>query len=162
VDDFDLYRLFKTLHVIAVILLGGGFVLEGIVGSLLPRVKTVQEARAYALLLYVSENFLSIPAAIAIAVFGYLTADRAGYDLDVTWLLLGQVLFYAIAVLAIAVLRPNANRLYRMTQAAPDGPLTAEIRPDGRRRAEGRWPGDDGDVRRDRLFDGVEAELVDA
>ena len=126
-DDFDLYRLFKTLHVIAVILLGGGFVLEGIVGSLLPRVKTVQEARAYALLLYVSENFLSIPAAIAIAVFGYLTADRAGYDLDVTWLLLGQVLFYAIAVLAIAVLRPAANRLYRMTQAAPDGPLTAEI-----------------------------------
>jgi uncharacterized membrane protein len=127
VDDFDLYRLFKTLHVIAVVILGGGFVLEGIVGSLLPRVKTVQEARAYALLLYVSENFLSIPAAIAIAVFGYLTADRAGYDLDVTWLLLGQVLFYAIAVLAIAVLRPAANRLYRMTQAAPDGPLTAEI-----------------------------------
>jgi hypothetical protein len=30
-------------------------------------------------------------------------------------------------LLAIAVLRPAANRLYRMTQAAPDGPLTAEI-----------------------------------
>lgn len=126
-DDFDLYRLFKTLHVIAVVLLGGGFVLEGIVGSLLPRVKTVQEARAYAFLLYVSENYLSIPAAIAIAVFGYLTADRIGYDLDVTWLLLGQVLFYAIVVLALAVLRPAANRLYRLTRDAPDGPLTDEI-----------------------------------
>ena len=127
-DDFDLYRLFKTLHVVAVILLGGGFVLEGIVGSLLPRVKTVQEARAYAFLLYVSENFLSIPAAIAIAVFGYLTADRIGFDLNVTWLLLGQIGFYAIAVLALAVLRPAANRLYRMTREAQDGPLTDEIR----------------------------------
>jgi uncharacterized membrane protein len=126
-DDFDLYRLFKTLHVIAVIVLGGGFVLEGIVGALLPRVKTVQEARAYARLLYISENMLSLPAAIGIAVFGYAAADRIGYDLDLTWLLLGQVLFYAIAVLAIAVLRPAANRLYAMTLAAPDGPLTSEI-----------------------------------
>jgi uncharacterized membrane protein len=126
-DDFDLYRLFKTLHVIAVIALGGGFVLEGIVGSLLPRVKTVQEARAYAFLLYVSENFLSIPAAILIAVFGYAAADRVGYDLDMTWLLLGQIGFYAISVLALAVLRPAANRIYKLTKQAPDGPLTDEI-----------------------------------
>ena len=126
-DDFDLYRLFKTLHVIAVVILGGGFVLEGIVGSLLPKVQTVQAARAYARLLYISENFLSIPAAIVLAVFGYLTADRIGYDLDVTWLLLGQIGFYAIVVLALAVLRPASNRLYRLTQSAPDGPLTDEI-----------------------------------
>ena len=126
-DDFDLYRLFKTLHVIAVIVLGGGFVLEGIVGSLLPKVKTVQEARAYAFLLYVSENFLSIPAAIAVAVFGYLAADRIGYELDATWLLLGQVLFYAIVVLALVILRPASNSLYRLTRDSPDGPLTDEI-----------------------------------
>ena len=126
-DDFDLYRLFKTLHVIAAILLGGGFVLEAIVGMRLPRLKTVQEVRAYAFLLYVSENFLSIPAAIAIAVFGYAAADRIGYDLDVTWLLIGQVLFYVIAVLGLAVLRPAANRLYAMARKAPDGPVTEEI-----------------------------------
>jgi uncharacterized membrane protein len=87
----------------------------------------MQEVRAYALLLYISENYLSIPAAIAIAVFGYLTADRFGYDLDTTWLLLGQVLFYAIVVIALAVLRPAANRLYRLAKAAPDGPVTPEI-----------------------------------
>jgi len=58
-------------------------------------------------------------------VFGYLAADRIGFDLDVTWLLLGQILFYAIV--ALAVLRPAANRLYRLTQEAPDGPLTGEI-----------------------------------
>jgi uncharacterized membrane protein len=110
-----------------VILLGGGFVLEGIVGSRLPKLKTTQEVRAYACLLYISENYLSIPAAIGIAVFGYATADRIGYDLDITWLLLGQILFYAIAVLGLAVLRPAANRLYKMTRDAPDGPVTDEV-----------------------------------
>lgn len=126
-DDFDLYRLFKTLHIIAVILLGGGFVLEAIVGMRLSKLKTMQEVRAYACLLYISENYVSIPAAIAIAVFGYATADRFGYDLDVTWLALGQILFYALVVLALAVLRPAANRLYKMTRDAPDGPVTDEV-----------------------------------
>jgi uncharacterized membrane protein len=126
-DDFDLYRLFKTLHVIAVVLLGGGFVLEAICGPLVARARTVQEARAYARLIYISENYLSLPGAIAIAVFGYLTADRAGIDLDVTWLALGQIFFYTIALLAIAFLRPAANRLYSLTRSAPDGPLTPEI-----------------------------------
>ncbi len=127
-DDLDLYELFKTLHVISVVLLGGGFVLEGITGALVPRSKTMQEVRAYARLLYISENFLSLPAAISIAVFGYLTANRIGYNLDLTWLLLGQILFYAIAVLAVAFLRPAANRLYRLAREAPDGALTPEIR----------------------------------
>jgi uncharacterized membrane protein len=126
-DDFDLYRLFKTLHVIAVIVLGGGFVLEAIVGILVARVRTVQEARICAQLLHFSESYLSPAAAVGIAVSGYATADRFGYSLDVTWLLLGQVMFYAIAVLAIVFLRTAAKRLYTLTREAPDGPLTPEI-----------------------------------
>jgi len=126
-DDFDLYRLFKTLHVIAVVLLSGGFVLEAISGMLVAKAPTVQEVRAYARLLYISENFLSIPAAIAIAVFGYLAADRLNLALDTTWVSLGQALFYIIVILALAVLRPAANRLHRLAQAAPDGPVTPEI-----------------------------------
>lgn len=126
-DDFDLYRLFKTLHVISVVILGGGGIMEGIIGPILARTSSVQEVRAYARLLYISENYLSIPAAIAIAVFGYLTADRLGVDLDTTWLLLGQLLFYAIVVIGLGVLRPAANDLYRVTKSAPDGPVTPEI-----------------------------------
>jgi uncharacterized membrane protein len=127
VDDFDLYRLFKTLHVISVVVLGGGFVLEGIVGALVARVRTVQEARAYARLLYISENYLSLPAAVSLAVFGYLTADKLGLGLDETWIALGQVMFYAIAVLAILFLRTSADKLYRLTLSAPDAPLTPEV-----------------------------------
>jgi uncharacterized membrane protein len=134
-DDFDWYRLFKTLHVTSVVLLGGGFVLEGIVGALVARVSTVQEARAYARLLYISENYLSLPAAIGIAVFGYLTADRLDVSLSETWLALGQLLFYSIAVLAIVFLRTAANKLYALAQQAPDGPLTPELTAQLRNRA---------------------------
>jgi len=126
-DDFDWFRLFKTLHVLSVIALAGGAVMESIIGPIVAKVRSVQEVRAYALLLYISENYLSIPAAIAIVIFGYLTADRAGYDLDTTWLLLSQLLFYTIVVIALAVLRPAANRLYRLAKDAPDGPITQEI-----------------------------------
>ena len=126
-DDFDLYRLFKTLHVISVMILVGGAVMEGIIGPILARAPTMQEVRAYARLVYISENYLSIPAAIAIAVFGYMTADRIGYDLGATWLVLGQVLFYVIVAIGLGVLRPAANRLYRLSRAAPDGPITSEI-----------------------------------
>jgi uncharacterized membrane protein len=126
-DDFDLYRLFKTLHVISVTILFGAAMMEGIIGPIVAKSRTVTEVRAYAKLLFISENYLSIPAAISIAVFGYLTADRRGYDLRETWLVLGQVLFYAIVVIALVVLRPAANELYRLARAAPDGPVTPEI-----------------------------------
>jgi uncharacterized membrane protein len=126
-DDFDLYRLFKTLHVIAALILGAGGIMEGIIGPIVAKAPTVQETRAYARLLYISENYLSIPAAIFIAVFGYAAADRGGVDLDTTWLLLGQVLFYIIVALGLGILRPAANKLYRMTREAPDGPITPEI-----------------------------------
>jgi uncharacterized membrane protein len=127
-DDFDLYRLFKTLHVIAVVVLGGTFLLEGVVGAIVARARMVAEARAYARLLYISENYIGFPSALAVAIFGYLTIDRLNIDLDVTWLALGQVFFYVIVVLAVAFLRPAANRLYRLTQAAADGPVTPELR----------------------------------
>ena len=126
-DDFDLYRLFKTLHVIAAMILFGAALMEGVIGPILARARSVEVVRAYALLLYISENYLSIPAAIGIAVFGYLTADKAGYDIQETWLALGQGLFYAIVAIGLLILRPAANELYRLTKDAPDGPLTPEV-----------------------------------
>ena len=126
-DDFDLYRLFQTLHVLSAFVLVGGAVMEGVIGPLVARASTVQEVRAYARLLYISENFLSIPSAVAIAIFGYLTVDRAGYDLEEPWLAVAQVLFYVIVAIGLLVLRPAANDLYGLTKAAPDGPVTPEI-----------------------------------
>ena len=127
-DDFDLYRLFKLLHVLAAIALVSGGIMEAIIGPIAARATSMQEVRAYARLVYISENYLSLPAAVAIAVFGYLTADRIGYDFfNTTWLLLGQIVFYTIAAIGLGVLRPAANRLYRLAREAPDGPVTPEV-----------------------------------
>jgi uncharacterized membrane protein len=126
-DDSDLYRLFKTLHVISAFALGGGFVLEGICGPLVARARSVQEVRAFARLMFISENYLSIPAAIAIFVLGMATADRGNISFDETWLSFGMTLFFVIVILALLVLRPAANRLHRLAEATPDGPVTPEL-----------------------------------
>jgi uncharacterized membrane protein len=126
-DDFDLYRLFKTLHVMAVVLLGGGFVLEALSGPLVKRARSIQEVRAFARLMYISENFLSPVAALFIFLFGVATVDFGDIEFSDTWLSLGMLLFFVIVILAIAFLRPAANRLHRLAQAAPDGPVTPEI-----------------------------------
>lgn len=124
----DLALTYKTLHILAAIVLGGGFVLEAICGPLVARAKTVGEVRAYARLLHISETFLSPPAALILLGFGYATASRAKFEFSDTWLTLAQVLFYAIAALAIVLLRPAASKLNKLAQAAPDGPVTQEIK----------------------------------
>ena len=126
-DSYDLYRLYKTLHVIAVVVLGGGFVLEAIAGPLVDRAKTVGEVRAYARMMYVSETYLSLPAALLVAGFGYATAGKMHLDFSQFWITLAQVLFYGLAILAIVFLRPAASKLLKLAEAAPDGPVTPEI-----------------------------------
>ena len=126
-DKYDLFRLFKLLHVICVVLLGSGFVIETIAGIWAGRARSVAEVRVYARLIAFSENWLSPAAAIGIAVFGYSAADRGGFDLGTTWLVIAQVLFLAIVVLALVFLRPAARRLQALANAAPDGPITPEI-----------------------------------
>jgi uncharacterized membrane protein len=127
VDKYDFFRLFKTLHVIFVVLLGSGFVIETITGIWAGRARSIAELRVYARLIAFSENLLSPAAALGIAAFGYAAADRGGFDLGTTWLVLAQVLFLAIVVLALVFLRPAARRLDALAKAAPDGPVTLEI-----------------------------------
>ena len=124
----DLALVYKTLHIIAAIVLGGGFVLEAIAGPLVARATTVGEVRAYSRMMHISESFLSPVAALILVGFGYATASRAHFEFSETWLTLAQVLFYAIAGLAIVFLRPAAAKLYKLALAAPDGPVTPEIR----------------------------------
>src|SRR5688572_4507590 len=126
-DEYDLYRLYKTLHVIAVVVLGGGFVLEAIAGPLVARAKTVGEVRAYARMMHFSETYLSLPAALLVAGFGYATASKIDLDYSQFWIALSQALFYGLAILAIVFLRPAASRLHKLAEAAPDGPVTPEI-----------------------------------
>jgi uncharacterized membrane protein len=126
-DDFDFYRLYKTLHVLSVALLAGGITIETVIGPLLPRAGSVQELRAYTRVMKIAENFIILPATLLVIGFGYATASRLNIDLDVTWLLFGQILTYAAAIISLAYLRTAALRADRMARAAPDGPVPEEL-----------------------------------
>ena len=124
----DLALAYKTIHILAAIVLGGGFVLEAIAGPLVARAQTIGEVRAYARMMHISETYLSPPAALILLGMGYATASRAEFDLADTWLLLAQVLFYAIIALAVLLLRPAAAKLYKAALAEPDGPVSPAFR----------------------------------
>jgi len=126
-SDTDLIDLYKWLHILAAMALAGGFVMEGISGPLVAKAKTVGEVRAFSRLMYISETYLSIPAAIIVLGFGYATAGKENRDMSETWLILAQVLFYGIVALALIILRPAANKLHKLAEATPDGPVTPEI-----------------------------------
>jgi hypothetical protein len=75
----------------------------------------------------IGEHFLIFPFFVLVAVFGYLTADRLNISLDVTWLLIAQVIFYAAVLIALTYLRDATGRLNHLADEAPDGPVTEEI-----------------------------------
>jgi uncharacterized membrane protein len=127
VDDFDFYRLYKTLHVLAVIYLGGGIAIETIIGPFLARATSVQELKVLTRISRTTELFVNLPALFLIAGFGYAVAGRANLDLDVTWLLLGQIIFYVAAVVALGYLGIGALILHGRVARLEDGPIPKEM-----------------------------------
>ena len=127
-DDFDWYRLFKTLHVLGVILLGSGAVFEAVLGPMMPRAANVQELRVYTRILNLVERVIFPVAALLVAGFGYATASRLHIDLTTTWLLLGQILFFVAVGLGFGYLSRASRRLHEAVLATPDGPLTDDLK----------------------------------
>ena len=107
-DTYDLYRLYKIASMSSPLSFWrGGFILEAIVSRLVDRAKTVGEVRAYARMMYVSETYLSLPAALLVAGFGYATASKIDLDYSQFWIALAQALFYGLAILAVVFPAPR-------------------------------------------------------
>ena len=127
-SEFDLFRLYKTLHVLLVIVLAGGITIDTVVGPLMVRAKSVQELRAFTRLSRIAENYIILPAFFLVIGFGYaITGTDFSPDPDVTWLLLGQILAYVAAVATIGYLRAASNRVDRLAREAPDGPVPESL-----------------------------------
>ena len=127
-DDFDLYRLFKTLHILAVMALAGGVAIDTLVGPLMAKAKNITELKAYVRMGRISEDYVQIPAAVLIILFGYATADRLGIDLDTTWLLIAQVLFYAVLAVFVLYMRRALKELDTAIRPLPEGPIPDNVR----------------------------------
>jgi hypothetical protein len=127
-DDFDFYRLYKTLHVLAVMLMAGGIAIESVIGPLMAKAPSVQELRAYARLSRMAGMFLIAPGALFTAGFGYATAGRGDIDVDETWLLISQVIFYIAVFVGIGFLMQASRQLWNHVKDLPDGPVPAAVR----------------------------------
>jgi uncharacterized membrane protein len=126
-DDFDLYRLFKTLHVLAVIGLGGSIIVESMIGPMLARATSMAQVKTLARLMRSSEMIVGIPSTLLVPVFGYATASFADIPLDQTWLLIAQILYWIAAVVGLGYLSRAALELDKQVRDLPDGPVPAAI-----------------------------------
>jgi uncharacterized membrane protein len=121
-----MYDALKTLHVLAVIFLGGTILVDALTGPLMGQAKTMAELRAYTRLSKINQ-YLGILALLLVPIFGYLTANEISIDLDITWLLLSQVLFWAAFIIGILFLNRGAFKLANRVETLPDGPIPPEI-----------------------------------
>ncbi len=122
-----MYEVLKTLHVLAVIFLGGTVLIDALSGPMMARMQSVAELRAITRFSRLNQ-FLGVAAAVLVPVFGYLTANELGLPLDLGWLFVAQVLFWASFAVGLLLLMPGALRLAREVEALPDGPVPEEVR----------------------------------
>ncbi|HWO72923.1 MAG TPA: DUF2269 family protein [Dehalococcoidia bacterium] len=115
-----------TLHVLGAVFLGGTILVDTLTGIQMPRVTTVGELRGLTRLSKVNQ-YLGVAAAALVALFGYWTAADADTDLDITWLLVAQIVFWVSIAAAVLVLTRAALSLASRVEQLPDGPLPADV-----------------------------------
>lgn len=126
-SDADLYRIFKTLHVLAVALLAGGITVETLLGPLIAKAPDGKTLKVYTGLSRRAEMFVILPAIALIPIFGYAAATRVHLDLGTNWLLLGQIFFWAAAAIGVGYLARGAFALDKAARSLPDGELTPDF-----------------------------------
>jgi uncharacterized membrane protein len=106
-----MYDVLKALHVLAVTMLAAGIGVESVVGPILGGATTLGQVKTLSRVSVAAEKFLIIPAAVLIPVFGYATAGKGDWDLGMTWLAIGQVLFYVAVAIGLGFLARGSFQL---------------------------------------------------
>lgn len=137
----DQILTFKFLHVLAVLVFFAGQGLEIPNLAFAARARHPYEVRAHLSMVRFAENVLILPSAIAIPVFGWLTAWRADISLGETWLSIAQTLYFVALAVALIYLRPF---YLRMAPRADTLPATAPSRMTSGPISGGRGPSSSG------------------
>jgi hypothetical protein len=119
------YSVVVFIHVLAAILLVGSSLFGPLLGMALRRAGTVGSLREWAQYFALVVKVTG-PAAGIVLVSG-LYLGFAGDWWGSGWLEVSLGLFILAGVGAVGVLDPAAKRLVESSEAAPDGPVTAEL-----------------------------------
>jgi uncharacterized membrane protein len=136
VDLHDQVLTFKFLHLLAVLVFFAGQGLEIPNLAFGARARHPYELRAHLSMVRFAENFLILPSAIAIPVFGWLTAWRADISLGETWLSVAQTLYFVGLAITLLYLRPFYLRMASRADTLPaDGAVPDDLRAELRKPA---------------------------
>ncbi|MBM3139984.1 MAG: DUF2269 family protein [Chloroflexi bacterium] len=122
------YEVLLFLHILGVFFLVGAAGVSNAVGFMLPRVSAARTALALLDLQHRVEWFVTLPAAVAIAVFGTLLVGEAGYGYGDAWIGGAYALIVFMLALDHGLLMPANRRMRRRVVALAEGPDVAELR----------------------------------
>ncbi len=120
-----LYSVVVFIHVIGAIVLVGSTILSPLLGAGLRRATTVDGLRGSARVMKGVNDLAGVAAPLVLVAGLYLAF--AGDWWGSGWVEVSLALFAFAAVMAIGVIDPSVKRLVGAADAAPDGPVTAEL-----------------------------------
>jgi uncharacterized membrane protein len=111
-----MYDVLKALHVLSVTMLAAGIGVESVIGPMLGGATNLRDVKVLAKVSVAAEKLLIMPALVLVPVFGYATAGKGDWDLGMTWLVLGQVMFYIAAAIGLGFLARASFALDRQVR----------------------------------------------
>jgi hypothetical protein len=121
----ELYAAILFVHIVSAILVVGSTLFAPLVGAGVQRSATVQSLREWANLLRTMGQWAGRAAPVTFLAGLYLAF--AGDWWGSGWLEVSLLLFALAGVGALGFLDPAAGRLVEAAEAAPDGPISAEL-----------------------------------
>jgi VanZ family protein len=127
--NITLYGFVLFLHIATAIV---GFSIAGVLHAVLnvmPRVRTVAEARPVAALVHRLEPILPIAALVLFGLGGWLIHLSDGeFDWGDGWIVTAIVTLVVVEGLAGALLAPRSKKLVAQINSTPDGPVPDSVR----------------------------------
>jgi uncharacterized membrane protein len=126
---FDLYTVFKFVHVFAAIIWVGGAVTTNIQGTRIRQSGDSARLSAFGFDAEWIGTHVYLPASLTVLVFGLSAAIKAGYSFSSTWLIIGIVGIVITALTGSLFLGPETKRISALTaeKGAADPEVQAHV-----------------------------------
>ena len=112
---FDLYTVFKFVHVFAAIIWVGGAVTTNIQGTRIRRSGDSDRLSGFGFDTEWIGTHIYLPASLIVLVFGVAAAAKAGYSFSSAWLITGIVGIVITALTGSLYLGPETKRIGALT-----------------------------------------------
>lgn len=122
----ELYNVLLFAHILAAVVLIGSSLIAPLMTRMTAHATSVSSLREWARFT-LAVTRAGNPAALLLLVAG-VWMTFLSWSWDEGWIVVSLVIFMVMGAMAGTVLEPHAKRLVAAADAAPEGPVTAELR----------------------------------